>query len=137
MQLRRLGPPDVDAVLDAAAVFDRAPTKPLTAAFLGEPGNHLIVAYAGQDAVGFVSGIEIRHPDKQAEMMLFELGVLEEHRRRGIGTGLVRELARAARERGCVGMWAPTNSDNVAAMATYRAAGAEQAESGVIVSWTF
>jgi hypothetical protein len=39
--------------------------------------------------------------------------------------------------RGCYGMWVATDAGNDAALATYRAAGAEPPEPCVTLTWTF
>jgi ribosomal protein S18 acetylase RimI-like enzyme len=85
--------------------------------------------------VGFVTGVETTHPDKGTEMFLYELGVDEAARRRGVGTALVEALATLARERGCYGMWTGTETDNVAAQRTYERAGARLTPPQVIVEW--
>jgi ribosomal protein S18 acetylase RimI-like enzyme len=77
------------------------------------------------------------HPDKGTEMFLYELGVAEQHQRQGVGRALVDALRAIAVERGCYGMWVLTDDDNVAALATYRAAGAGEPEPQVMLSWTF
>ena len=68
-----------------------------TAAFLADERHHLLVAYDGPRPVGFVSGVEVTHPDKGTEMFLYELAVDEPYRRRGIGRDLVEQLATVAR----------------------------------------
>ena len=70
-------------------------------------------------------------------MFLYELGVDESARGHGVGTALVAALTELARERGCYGMWVSTESDNDAALATYRSAGAGVPEPGVVLTWTF
>jgi ribosomal protein S18 acetylase RimI-like enzyme len=70
-------------------------------------------------------------------MFLYELSVDPGHRNRGIGRALVGALADLARERGCYGMWVGTEPDNAAALAAYRAAGAEPPEPFVTLSWRF
>jgi ribosomal protein S18 acetylase RimI-like enzyme len=82
-----------------------------------------------------VSGVELTHPDKGTEMFLYELAVDEAHRRRGIGTALVEELAALARVHGCYGMWVLTDRDNPAALATYRRAGASADSDQVMFEW--
>jgi len=84
---------------------------------------------------GFVSGVELTHPDKGTEMFLYELGVDDRYRRRGIGRGLVAALADRARERGCYGMWVLTDADNDAALRTYRSAGGGEPEETVMLTW--
>ena len=87
--------------------------------------------------IGFVSGVETTHPDKGTEMFLYELSVAPERRNQGVGRSLVGALADLARDRGCYGMWVGTEPDNAAAIATYRAAGAEPPEPFVTLGWSF
>src|SRR5688500_17224144 len=112
MELRVLGPGDERAVVEAASLFDDAPLAATTARFLDDPLHHLIVAYEEGTPAGFVSGVEMTHPDKGTEMFLYELGVDEAYRRRGIGKALVSALRDLAIERGCYGMWVLTDADN-------------------------
>jgi len=74
-------------------------------------------------------------PDNGTEMFLYELGVEEGYRRRGIGRALVESLRELARERGCSGMWVLTDADNEAALATYRAAGSGAPSPQVMLEW--
>ena len=125
-------------MIAAADLFDREPERVATSRFLAEPGHHLLIAYEGTAPIGFVSGIETVHPDKGAEMFLYELGVAESHRRRGVGRALVEGLAAIARSRDCYGMWVATDEANPAALATYQAAGAIRDElPAVILTWSF
>jgi len=137
VRIRRLGPGDEAAVHAAAALFDAPPREDATRRFLADPGHHLLLATAGDGrALGFVSGVETIHPDKGAEMYLYELAVDEPARRRGIGRALVGALAHLARERGCHGMWVAVDHDNEPALATYRSAGGrEDAERPVTFGW--
>jgi GNAT superfamily N-acetyltransferase len=135
VEIRRLGPGDEQDVLAAGGLFDEAPQPAATRRFLAEPNHHLLVAYRDDRPVGFVSGVETTHPDKGTEMFLYELGVDEPERRRGVGRALVQALARLARERGCYGMWTGTESDNEAALATYASAGGEASEGTTILDW--
>jgi ribosomal-protein-alanine N-acetyltransferase len=85
--------------------------------------------------VGFVSGVEVTHPDKGTEMFLYELAVDPARHRGGIGRALVTALAELARERGLYGMWVLTDRANAAATATYRSAGATADEDCVMLTW--
>ncbi|MDQ0930673.1 GNAT family N-acetyltransferase [Streptomyces turgidiscabies] len=129
----------VAEVAAAEPLFD-SPVRPEWAErFLTSAGHHLYLAYEpGEDApVGFVSGIETIHPDKGAEMLLYELGVAESYRRRGIGRALVRRLAELSREVDCHGMWVLVDTDNDVALATYRSAGGKGDGACAVVSWAF
>lgn len=139
MRIVRLTAGDEAVVLAGGALFDDPPTEAWAARFLSREGHHLLVAFddVGDVPIGFVSGVETTHPDKGTEMFLYELSVHEDHRRRGVGAALVDALAELARGRGCYGMWVGTESDNTAALATYRAAGAAPPEPYVTLDWTF
>lgn len=137
VEITRVGPDDVDRVVAASPLFDQPATAAGAAQFLAMPGHHLLLASIDGADVGFVSGIETNHPDKGTEMFLYELGVHEEHRRRGVGRALVDALAALAVELGCYSMWVATDADNEAALATYLAAGADPPEPGVTLTWTF
>ena len=126
-----------DAVAAVQPLFDRELRPEAVERFLADPTHHLLAAYSGEVAAGFVSGVEMTHPDKGTEMFLYELAVEEASRNRGIGRALVRALADLARERGCYGMWVLTDDGNPAALRTYAAAGGEREPVAVMFSWTF
>jgi ribosomal protein S18 acetylase RimI-like enzyme len=132
-----LGPGDDGKVIEAAGLFDRPARAEATARFLADPNHHLLLAYEDDRPAGFVSGVELTHPDKGTEMFLYELAVDEPFRRRGIGRALAAALAGVARQRGCHGMFVLTDHDNLAAQATYLAAGAAREADGIVMlSWT-
>jgi ribosomal protein S18 acetylase RimI-like enzyme len=135
VELRWLGEGDLEAVVAAEHLFDGPVVADAARRFLGEAGSHLCVAYEDGEPAGFVSGVEVTHPDKGTELFLYELGVDERFRRRGIATALVRALAERGRERGCYGAWVLTDRDNEAAMATYRRAGAVDEGDQVMLGW--
>lgn len=122
--IRRLTADDVDLVLRSAHLFDGPPTGEWTRRFFASPGHHLVVALADDGvAAGFASGIVMTHPDKGSELFLYELGVDERFRQRGIGRRLVEEMTAIAREEGCYGGWVLTEPGNTAARRTYASAG--------------
>jgi ribosomal protein S18 acetylase RimI-like enzyme len=137
MEIRALGPGDDDAVVAASALFDGPAKADATRSFLHDDRHHLLIAYDVDQPVGFVSGVEVTHPDKGTEMFLYELAVEDEHQRRGIGSALVRRLGDIAKERGCYGMWVITDDTNTAALATYQSAGGEPERDQVVLVWTF
>ena len=112
-----------------------SPTRPRD--FLNRENHYILVAYEHQAVAGFVTGVEMTHPDKGTEMFLYELGVAEKFRRKGVGTELVKALADIARAQRCYGMWVLTAEDNIAALATYSAAGAQRESTAVMLSWKF
>jgi len=112
---------------------------------LAAEGHHLLLAATSHAAgapearfVGFITGMEIHHPDKGTEMLLYELGVDVDHRRQGVGRTLVQALIAVAQSAGCRGMWVPLDPGDThfrAALATYRSAGADELEDAAICAW--
>lgn len=117
----------LDKALDPQAVRD----------FLAARDHHLLFAWLDEEAepVGMISGVRMTHPDKGTEMFIYELGVADRARRRGVATALVRALAEIARQYGCYGMWVATEPDNTAAIATYRRVSGTGPEPSVIFAW--
>jgi ribosomal protein S18 acetylase RimI-like enzyme len=122
MELRWMTPVDADAVSAARHLFDHEVRLEWVEHFLAQPDHHLCIAYASGEPSGFVSGVELTHPDKGTEMFLYELAVDDGFRGRGIGKALVAALTDLARERGCYGVWVLTDSDNSAAVRSYKSA---------------
>jgi len=131
----RLGPGDDAIVARAAHLFDDPPLPDATARFLSEDGHHMLVASVRDEPVGFVSGVEITHPDKGTELMLYELSVDQRFRRRGIGRALVTQLAALGRERGCRNMFVLADGDNEAALATYSFGEVQRQSDVVMFTW--
>lgn len=128
-EIRRLVPGDEHRVEQANALFDDPAHGEAARAFLANSANYLLVAYVDEVPAGFVTGHELQGLDDPRPMLfLYELGVDEAYRRRGIGTALVGELGRLARERGCREMFVLTNESNGAAMRTYAAAAGHQSD---------
>ena len=132
-----MGPGDEGRVMEAAGLFDDPPKKDAMAKFLADPNHNRLIAYSHGAPVGFVTGVEVTHPDKGTEMFLYELSVEEGHRHHGIGTALVKGLSELAEAKGCYGMWVLADDDNSAAAATYRKAGGDVESQPLMFSWKF
>jgi len=135
MTIRTMKPGDGAEIVAAGHLFDSPPDLATAERFLVTPGHHLLMAYEEDAPAGFVSGVELTHPDKGTEMFLYELAVDEAFRRRGIGTALVAELLDIARSRSCYDMWVLTDHDNDAALATYRTTGTTDESSHAMLTW--
>ena len=137
VEIHVLGPGDADKAIAAGHLYDHEPKIEAVDRFLAERNHHILIAYEDGVPAGFVSGIEMTHPDKGTEMFLYELGVDDSHQRQGFGTALVKALSDVARERGCYGMWVLTEEDNVAARATYAKAGGKAEGTPLLFTWRF
>ena len=114
---------DIAEVSRFRDAFDSEVVAAWTAAFLDDPGHHLILAYVDGEPAGFVSATEVLHPDKPPQLFLNEIGVAAPHQRRGAATALIEALKVIGRKRGCTSMWVLTDEGNAAAMALYRMTG--------------
>jgi ribosomal protein S18 acetylase RimI-like enzyme len=126
-----------EVVLAAGHLFDHEPTPEWTRAFLAAPGHHLLMAFEGDRALGMVAGVEMTMPDKGTEMFLYELGVVDDARGKGVGTALARALADLAIDLGCYDMWVLTDHDNLPALGAYRRSGATITEPTTLLQWDF
>jgi ribosomal protein S18 acetylase RimI-like enzyme len=133
--IRAMLPGEGAAIVAAGHLFDSPPDLATATRFLVTPGHHLLIAYEDGNPAGFVSGVELTHPDKGIEMFLYELAVDESFQRRGIGKALVDALRAIARSRACYDMWVLTDADNEAALATYRTAGTTAESGHVMLTW--
>ena len=125
----------VGEVLAAGDLFDDVPTSEGAGLFLNSPGHHLLVADVDNRPAGFVTGIEMRHPDKGLEVFVYELGVDDSFLQRGVASRLLNALSELAEGLGAGTCWTATEPDNVAAHATYRRAGG-LGEMATVFSWS-
>jgi ribosomal protein S18 acetylase RimI-like enzyme len=126
--IKRLGPADEEVVRKLAE------GEPQTA-LLADDATIFLAAFEGAEPVGFVFGYELqrRHGDPSI-LFVYELDVDEAHRRQGIATRLMVELAEIARSRGIRTGFVLTEPDNDAANALYRSLEGERVET---VMWDF
>jgi ribosomal protein S18 acetylase RimI-like enzyme len=89
-------------------------------AFLLDRSCFLLLAIEGERVVGSLNGYALRHPHmRRPQFLLYEIDVLSEHRRKGIGSALVRSFSEEARKADAFEIWVLTNSSNHAAMSIY------------------
>lgn len=127
----------VEEIVAAEHLLDGPAVPEAAERFVADPLHHMLIAYVDGRPAGMVTGVEMTHPDKGTEMFLYELGVDEAYRRRGIGSALAAELARFARDRGCYFQWVLVDDDNEAALATYRRAGTTEESPQTMLGWDF
>jgi ribosomal protein S18 acetylase RimI-like enzyme len=123
VRVRQAAPGDEGEVARFQAAFDNRVLPGETRRFLEDERHHLLLGYVDDLPAGFLSAVEVFHPDKRSELFLNEVGVMEQARRRGVARALVDDLKRIGRERGCVSIWVLTDEDNAAAMHLYQSTG--------------
>jgi ribosomal protein S18 acetylase RimI-like enzyme len=118
--IRLLEPGDEGIVRELATYEGRGDPDGL----LADPRTLMLAAFDQQRPIGFVLAHELprRHGD-HAKLFVYEVGVGEMHRRRGIAKALLERLAELARERGIRAGFVLTEPDNAPANALYRRAG--------------
>jgi ribosomal protein S18 acetylase RimI-like enzyme len=137
-RIERLRSGEEARVVAVSHLFDSSATEAAGAKMLAQDNHYLLIAYEDEIAAGFVSGVEMTHPDKGTEMFLYELGVDPRFQGQGIGTALVRALAEEARDAGCYGMWVLTDDDNAAAQSAYaNGGGTRDGTEHVMYTWDF
>jgi ribosomal protein S18 acetylase RimI-like enzyme len=92
--------------------------------WLEDGTRHAVAAFVGTDPVGLAYAYELpRLKSDAAALLLYEIDVLEEHRRQGVGTTLINALLAIAHERYLDSTWLLTDDGNPAALALYAGTG--------------
>ena len=137
VKVRRLDPDDLVAFRALNALFaevfdldedyaDAPPGDAYALDLLARDDVILLVAETGGIVVGGIGAYVLRKFEQErSEIYLYDLAVLDSHRREGIATALISELRSIARQ---IGSWmifvqADTGADDAAAQALYRKLG--------------
>lgn len=124
MRIHRLTSNDHD-LLGAAVRKFRGAEVPDHTPFLNDPSSIAFLALDGDDVSGWVWGLRQRHVCGYSQVQLYEIGVDETARRRGVGRALLNAFRDQAVREGHRKMWLFTDEDNHAAKALYEAAGGQ------------
>lgn len=96
--------------------------------------SFVVAAYDDGVRVGFVYVHDLPRLDGGRQYLLYEVDVVESHRRRGVATALLGRVAELARERGVREGFVLTEPDNTPANALYSSVGGTSIEQ---VLWDF
>src|ERR1700754_4109421 len=124
IEIRQVKPGDV-ALFDrvADAVFDEPVDPGRLAAYLAEPGHHMLVALQAGEVVAQVAAVIHRHPDKPTELYIDEVGVAPAWQCRGVARRMLDEMFALGKSLGCEEAWVGTEVDNVPARGLYERRG--------------
>jgi ribosomal protein S18 acetylase RimI-like enzyme len=123
VEIRRLGPGDEHVVRALAE-------REAQTALLADDRNRFVVAFDGEDPVGFAFGYELpRRHGRPVMFFVYEIEVEEAYRRQGIGRRLMQALLDGYDE-----AFVLTEPDNAAANALYGSLGGTRVDS---VMWDF
>jgi ribosomal protein S18 acetylase RimI-like enzyme len=125
MNVRRLAPGKEGEILRATSLFDEPPDPAAVRSYLRDDRNVFLLAYEGDEPVGFLRGTELAQlKSRRNQMFLYEIAVDRGARRRGTGRALIEWLLRHCRERGFEEIFVYTDPSNEAAVRLYRSTGA-------------
>src|SRR5579871_4405094 len=92
-------------------------------ALLSEPTYLFVVAVDdSNDVMGRVYGY-VLHRLEQTDLLLYEVDVLPEHHRKGVGHAMLEHLKLLCADRGYAEMWVLTEHDNLPAQQLYSRSG--------------
>ena len=94
---------------------------------LSQPHFIVVIATHGDEVVGGLAAYELQKFERdRREIYIYDLAVAKEHRRKGVATGLIRELKRIARERGAYVIFVQADRGDAPAIALYETLGTRE-----------
>jgi len=135
---RHLTSADVPLLKSLLAVFGEAfnqvetyeqatPSDEYLAALLGKPHFIAIAALSGEHVVGGLAAYVLeKFEQERSEIYIYDLAVLEEHRRRGVATGVIGELKRIAAALGAYVIFVQADLEDGPAIALYESLGTKE-----------
>ncbi len=109
----------------AQSALDSLPAR----RFLAQPDVHLLVAFEGDEPVGFLLAYELlRRQGDPIRLFIHEVRVRPERRREGIGRRLLDSMWALARDHGIGRGFVIAAADDRDALAFYRAAGGKRSK---------
>jgi aminoglycoside 3-N-acetyltransferase I len=116
-----------DAFNEAGTYQGAVPTDAYLARLLGR--DHFIAVAAmtaGQVVGGLAAYVLDKFEQDRREVYIYDLAVREDHRRKGVATGLIEELRRIAAERNAYVIFVQADLDDGPAIALYESLGTKE-----------
>ena len=136
LQIERLTNVDDRLATELNPLFDEGVTWDPTYGrrFLDDPDRLVLLARWDGQACGFAYAYCLpRFDRRRSEVELYELGVDEAYRRRGIARALIAAVLDWARERQASEVWDLTETDNLPARATYTSTGGQESPNSIVM----
>jgi aminoglycoside 3-N-acetyltransferase I len=106
---------------------DAVPTDGYLQSLLAKPHFIVVVARSGDEIVGGLAAYVLEKFERERrEIYIYDLGVAEEHRRRGVATGLIRTLQAIAKTRGAYVIYVQADQGDVPAIRLYESLGTRE-----------
>jgi ribosomal protein S18 acetylase RimI-like enzyme len=125
LQVRRLGRQDAHLAEQVVRAFKgTSRSAGSLKGFVGHAENYLLVAETATGVCGFLMAYRLDRPDRDAsQMFVYEVGVEEPSRGRGVATALVRGITALARDEGMFEAFVLTSKGNARARRLYAGTG--------------
>ena len=125
VRIRRLSPRDAAVAVEILRAFKGAArSEEALRGFLANPSNFMLIAEAGWETVGFLTAYRLERADRDADQMfVYEVGVGEAWRRKGVAAALLREIQETARREGMFEAFVLTSRGNEPARRLYESTG--------------
>jgi aminoglycoside 3-N-acetyltransferase I len=135
---RQLTRADVSLLKDLLRVFGEAfdeidtyqcsiPTDDYLIRLLTKQHFIAVVAMNGNEVVGGLTAYELdKFEQDRREIYIYDLAVVESHRRRGVATGLIGELRKIASERNVYDIFVQADTGDGPAIALYESLGRKE-----------
>lgn len=132
---KKLEGADVEIFKNLLGVFGEAFDEPDTyqsaipsdaylSSFLGKGHTIVIVALEGKMVVGGLVAYELEKFERERkEIYIYDLAVVEDHRRKGIATELIQQLRRESKIRGAYVIYVQADKDDEPAIRLYESLG--------------
>jgi aminoglycoside 3-N-acetyltransferase I len=135
MVIRRLETGDEAIACQVVATFKNAyPTINYMAHFLDNKDNYFYVAEVAGKLVGFLLAYKMDRCDgERAMMFLYEIEVLSQRRRQGIGKALVQATKKECEQKRFLKMFVITDGSNEPAKNLYSSAGGRRVQGSAIL----
>ena len=136
--IRRLGADDIPSMRRALALFadvfedprsylHAQPDDSYLARLLADEKFIMLAAESGDDMVGALAAYElVKFEQQRSEIYIYDLGVTETYRRRGMATALIAALKPIARDCGAWTIFVQGDHGDEPALALYRKLGTEE-----------
>jgi aminoglycoside 3-N-acetyltransferase I len=134
-RLERLGTADVEALAALNAMFAtafedpesygaRPPSKAYLARTLAKDHVIVLVARTGEEVIGGLVAYELEKLEQErSEIYIYDLAVVDAHRRQGVATALIVRLQQIAAERGAWVVYVQADYGDDPAIALYEKLG--------------
>ena len=136
---RQLTPADISLLKDLLRVFGEAfgevetyqgsvPSDDYLTRLLSKQHFIAVAAMNGDEVVGGLAAYELdKFEQDRREIYVYDLAVVESHRRRGVATGTIRELTSIATMRNVYVIYVQADQEDAPAIALYESLGTKEA----------